>query len=319
MKVEDLSLGWYLPKSENVKFYEINITETQISSLKYFPQRTENPSDYVYIKSNIAHIKNEINNFYNDWNENEKNHDIRHKQIFHIPFSVENEGEESSNGLLFNPIDKNDPDSEFIQSGYYCLILQLSNNRINSLDSIDIFCDLRSINLSNNYIRDIHQIIECPFLQKINMDNNKIEDISCLKELIYLDEIHFSHNEIKEFICENYDLEVIDLSYNSINEIDIMSKTLKMLDLSYNPLLQHNVYLKKILDCVNIKELKLNGINEYIIKENETGITDNGVTLIEIINEILSKLKGLISFEIDSDRNDFIYPKHMKYLNGYNI
>lgn len=264
-------------------------------------------------------MKKEVNNFYSDWNENGKYYDNHYHRLFHIPFSLENNEEQNTNQVFFNPIDKSDPDNEFIQNGFYCLILILSNNRLNSLEEVNTFCDLRSIDLSNNYIKDIHQIVGCPFLQTINMDYNRIEDISCLKELIYLNEIHFSHNKIKKYECENDDLEIINLSYNEIDELEIMNKALKVLDISYNPVLQHNNCLKYLLDCVNLKELHLCGINEYIIKEAETGVTENGITLVEVINELLSKLKGLISFEIDNDKNNYTFPKHMKYLNGFNF
>ncbi len=180
-------------------------------------------------------------------------------------------------------------------------ILNLNKNKINSLNGIERFQSLETLDLSNN------EIVELPkenlFLKnlfRIYLSGNPIEENKSQSELDYYSNIRYYIPTIKKIIplpdvVGNLKLSYSKMEINSVKEIsDLYSKkeldTIRILDLSNN----------------NIKTL--NGLSDFI--STEIDLSNNDLTLIDE----LPKFKKKYLDDASSISLNFINNKKLKQI-----
>jgi Leucine-rich repeat (LRR) protein len=76
--------------------------------------------------------------------------------------------------------------------------LDISGTKINSLEGIQYFKNLRYINISNCEVDDIKPLSSLKGLMTVNLTNNKIVDISSLEQLTNLHHLYLNGNPVKD-------------------------------------------------------------------------------------------------------------------------
>ena len=116
--------------------------------------------------------------------------------------------------------------------------LDLSNNRITTIENLDNLENLRTLDLTGNMIGEISGIEKLKSLSVLGLANNLVEDISGLDNLHSLCVLNLSRNSIEEIkgLEELEKLKHLDLSKNSIVTVKGLFYPLDALYLRGNPL-----------------------------------------------------------------------------------
>ncbi len=197
--------------------------------------------------------------------------------------------------------------------------LNLSGNRLNKINSISTFKELKYLDLSSNQITDITGLSNLKNLEYLYLDNNnittipelnlpkliefwaysnKINDISTFKDLTSIKSLNISNNQISNIshLAKLKKLEVLSVSNNRIIEISTLKtlKSLNTLDLSNN----------QIKDISALKYVLLK--NELLIGQNQ--IID--------LSPLYQSLKNKEIKFINAFDNPLIYPPLDVVLKG---
>uniref|UniRef100_UPI00404767BA leucine-rich repeat domain-containing protein n=1 Tax=Flavobacterium sp. TaxID=239 RepID=UPI00404767BA len=153
------------------------------------------------------------------------------------------------------------------------IFLDLSTNNIEDINSIKELKKLEFLYLDNNKINKIPEL-NLPKLNELFLNSNEIEDITNLKKLLNLDYLNISNNKIKniDIFKDLENIKHLDLRKNNISNIAPLSnfKSFYLLDLSSNEIND----ISPLSNIVNIE-------NRLILEEN--GIEDiNPLKSIEI-------------------------------------
>ena len=81
--------------------------------------------------------------------------------------------------------------------------INLNENDINKIDSLDKLNDLYYINLSNNNLKsyDKSNLGFLPALKILLCDNNFFKSINCFEKFISLEQLSFNSNKINDMSC----------------------------------------------------------------------------------------------------------------------
>ena len=80
----------------------------------------------------------------------------------------------------------------------YLKSIDLSNNRIEQIDSLQNLKSLQYLDLSNNQLKEINLLQHLTSLEILHLSQNQITKIDSLKYLISLTKLYLSFNQIKE-------------------------------------------------------------------------------------------------------------------------
>lgn len=142
--------------------------------------------------------------------------------------------------------------------------LDISNNRLSSLNDLLPMFQLLDFNASHNVIVDVDQVLPFPKLQTLNLSHNRIVRLACTIPT---------------------SIRSLDLSHNNIYSLDLIApvlslKSLESLDIRENPLMKRETYRDIIK---NFPQLK---------KFNGRDVQDLSVSLIRSDELTLSELTG---------------------------
>ena len=155
--------------------------------------------------------------------------------------------------------------------------------------------NLKDINLSNNYIDEISSLNNNKDLISINLSNNNIKDISSLSASSNLKNLNVGENIVNNngaSVVKNFNkLENLNISNGSITSIDTLKNLtmLKGINLDGNKILdlsplnnKQNLEVLSLSDCnINNNQLKsINSLNNL----KEIDISNNNITSIESLN-----------------------------------
>jgi len=155
---------------------------------------------------------------------------------------------------------------DFIRSFPNVKELILDENGISDLTPLQDLSSLVSLSLAKNNISDVSPLISLSDMQYLNLNDNLLEDVSALNNLTSLKEINLSFNDIYtiEGLTNLSNLESADLSYNLITSVSA---------LEYSPIKELNIMNTDIDDLnavANFSELEsLKAGFRYIWKGNE--------------------------------------------------
>ncbi|WP_324673085.1 COR domain-containing protein [Hymenobacter sp. GOD-10R] len=98
--------------------------------------------------------------------------------------------------------------------------LNLANNEIWDISSLENLTNLTHLNLSNNKISDIEKVVFITKIRYLNLSDNRIADVNPLANLKKLTYLNISKNWVKDFtrLADIKQLEHLDLSYNIITD-----------------------------------------------------------------------------------------------------
>lgn len=120
------------------------------------------------------------------------------------------------------------------------IILDLSGNRLTTLDGMERFTKLTGLYLNNNQLSDLTPLYSLKDLFLLFADSNRIEEVQPLANLTNLVILSLNKNVIKEVrpLANLYNLQALMLIGNQITEISSLSSLTKLtyLDLRNNPL-----------------------------------------------------------------------------------
>ena len=138
--------------------------------------------------------------------------------------------------------------------------LDLRGRGITSLDGIQYFQKLVSLDLTDNLINDITLISKIPSLMDLDLQGNEIDDISAVANLTNLESLDLRWNNVQDLspISQLKQLESLDLRDNQIRNIEPLSglTKLKSLNLRGNDIRD----ITPITDLTDLRELNLHGI-----------------------------------------------------------
>lgn len=114
--------------------------------------------------------------------------------------------------------------------------INISNVEIGSLEDLEKFPCLVSLELDNVGIKNIEDIGKCTRLKTLKLSNNFIEDIQSLCNLQELEALYLDNNRITSASCINNmkDLQYIDLSGNDIIDYNVITSNIQVKKKQYS-------------------------------------------------------------------------------------
>jgi len=182
--------------------------------------------------------------------------------------------------------------------------LNLSNNRLVSIDNLPVFKNLRFLDISNNVIGILPaSICELKELEEVNAENNQIKSIpSGFPNLVNLKILNLGNNKLTEFNtitnCKN--LIKLNLGQNNISQIPddiIQMNNLKEISLKSCPIAgcSPNFYKLKNINLINLEGVGFFS-GEHIIdvrvgncKAQSITFTEPNKNISKVIDPVLSK------------------------------
>ena len=168
-----------------------------------------------------------------------------------------------------------------LQNLTFLKYLFLSQNQINQIDSLKNLKSLEDLNLSNNQIKEIDSIENMKSLISLELSNNQITSIDSLKNMRSLERLFLSNNQIKEInsLKSVINFWYLDLSNNKIKEIDSLNKFKCFLFLFNNPIenltLNINSHNKMQIYLSSTSSYNLSALNDWINQYNQIYIFDD--------------------------------------------
>ena len=188
---------------------------------------------------------------------------------------------------------------------------------ITSLQGLQHFTSLESINFGKNNILDLSPLKDMTNLKQLNFDENPVKDISFLEKLTELEVLQLGgiseQNTESLSVIKNFSqLEELDLSYQNNSDFSFLTELahLKYLDLSYNKLENLdflNGSLAKIenLDLMNNNLLSLKSLSQVaVLKEIHVDEKIQDIFILENLNS-LTKLAYGVNHYINGDVKTF--------------
>lgn len=102
--------------------------------------------------------------------------------------------------------------------------LNLSNNQLSDLTSLERLLNLKVLNLAYNNIRSIHELGNLEALEYLNLSNNAITDLTGISKLTKLKTLNLSNNQLSN-VEELNSLENLKKIYLQGNNIEQSSQT----------------------------------------------------------------------------------------------
>lgn len=109
--------------------------------------------------------------------------------------------------------------------------LDCSGRGISSVQGLEQFGDLRTLNLSQNQLRDLDGIEKLHYLYALDVSYNQLTDLDALQGLTYLHTLDASHNQITELSAlENSNLKRLYVKNNNLSLSFISNRLLTQVD-----------------------------------------------------------------------------------------
>lgn len=212
-----------------------------------------------------------------------------------------------------------------IESFSYLTELNLKNNNVSDVSQLLNLNNITTLDLSGNNISSLDIISKINNLEILNLSANKINDISKISGLKNLINLDLSNNSISttSAIQQLTKLQILNLSGNtSISNIDdVLVSSLTNLNLSDTAITKidpdgDKSYIK-ILDCKNLKELrlancKITDISNLFVTEKVENTTKAVLRNIEILDLSNTGISSFSSIKLLENLKEL-------YLKGNNI
>ena len=143
--------------------------------------------------------------------------------------------------------------------------LNLFNNKIKSLATIQSYPSLQELYLGMNKIQSLEPLAGLPNLQVLNLEQNQLTRIDILAKTTTLKELNLFGNTIyldKQVFNQLFRLQKLDVSKNRLNDINALSDciSLSYLDISQN-------HITSLNGCRQLKNLQYLLINDNPVQD----------------------------------------------------
>ena len=173
---------------------------------------------------------------------------------------------------------------EGIQELVNLVELNLSENRIDYLPSLNLLQQLKSLNFNHNRLTDIHGLQGLIGLTQLNLSGNRQLDPVQVKELIqgnrgltHIGVGHIAMGDLAWLTSWDFDLQELDVSYTGIKDLPPIHESLnfRVLRAAGNKL--HHVWLDS-LQSIEIVDLSHNRLTDLHGLQELTGLTQLNLT-----------------------------------------
>ena len=199
--------------------------------------------------------------------------------------------------------------------------LDLSGQRLFSLNGIQLCKNLNTLNLNNCKIKDLKPLGSCINLANLSLDSNRISNVSPLESLVKLKTLNISNNQISDLrpFLNLPGLERLDISYNRITDFSQLDnlQNLKMIGLSgygfgsFDPIINF-----KKLEAFMYSDNVISDLTPLVEFHNIIHLELNGNRISDI--EPLKDMERLVILKLKknliSNINSIPEMKHLRYI-----
>ncbi len=168
--------------------------------------------------------------------------------------------------------------------------LYLYNNKINKIENLENFTKLTELWLDNNLISELENLEKLTNLNVLRLNDNQISKIESLENLAKLTELLIKNNRIDntQGLDKQMRLKVLDLTNNQLTKIEGLHGLVKIerLQLSQNQ-------ISKIENLENLAKLKILKLQKNNISEIEGLDKLTNLTQLWLQNNQITEIKGL--------------------------
>ncbi len=163
----------------------------------------------------------------------------------------------NGNGVLDSNIDINKNGKIELNEAELILNLDISDQNIYSLEGIDKFINIQTLNCSNNKLTKLY-LNKNLKLETLNCSQNKINNLNLKTNIGVKELVCHSNEELTQLdLSNNLSLEILKISGSGITKLDITkNNNLRIIECNSNPINNINVS-----HCVNLKNLSVNFTN----------------------------------------------------------
>ncbi|KAG0435733.1 Protein phosphatase 1 regulatory subunit 7 [Dictyocoela muelleri] len=211
---------------------------------------------------------------------------LEHSSISEIPLMPDSTVE----AILFrNKIKKMQFKTKYLK----LVNLDLSDNKIEQIENLEMIPNIRLLDLSFNLIKTIDMIclnsleelylisndlreipkIECPKLKKLDLANNTISEIKNLEKLISLEELYLANNKIDQIknLKSLNQMKILGLQNNILERIDCFDLPENIENIH----LDENTELYEIINFNTLQKIKLIEVEKTKIKRDSLKSNQN--------------------------------------------
>jgi Leucine-rich repeat (LRR) protein len=174
--------------------------------------------------------------------------------------------------------------------------LDLSGNRLISLNIEDIPKSIQDLDISSNVIESLSPVlIDLPHLVSLNVSNNKLDSIPMLNSP-FLRTISCESNQLKvlDFLSSAQNLKSIQASRNQIFKLDSLPNSLQTLDMSHNKLSDIEIKLPESLVLLILSQNRLRSVNfegchnlkEVLLNDNDFSVPPTGLDSLQAVKTL---------------------------------
>ena len=151
--------------------------------------------------------------------------------------------------------------------------LDLSENFISDVTSLQNLSNLKKLNIALNEIVDLSVLGDKPVLRELNLMDNRVEEIKLFSRYSFdqIENLNLSYNSLTNIEPMRYliNLETLDLKNNNLADIDVLSKLQQItnLNLGNNSLIKGFSSLKK-LKRIQFLDLENTGLRSLSFLKN---------------------------------------------------